>query len=78
MKRTCTWNWNHQAHQISAATGANGLRGVFNKFGNYNAPSNFPGPFRPDYLRSSGVKIGGWDYGGRFEMGSNESSLYEC
>ena len=63
-----SWSESHQGRRGGGVTGFGGGFGEFNEYG---AASNFPGPFYPDYLRSLGVNIGGWDYGGRFGNGNN-------
>lgn len=69
------WAENHQVRR--AGTSANNFGGGFNEYGDYGNTSNFPGPFHPDYLRSLGVNIGGWDYGGRFGVVADASQNME-
>jgi hypothetical protein len=50
--------------------------GAYVDYSDYGSSSNFPGPFHPDYLRSLGVNIGGWDYGGgRYGMNMNAMNM---
>jgi hypothetical protein len=63
------WNEHHHHTRRTVTGGDNAYEGGFNEFRVYGAASNYPGPSHPDYLRSLGVNIGGWDYGSRFGMG---------